>query len=234
VSNLLPWHPRRLNDEILSSWILRVAAGNNVSVRSLCAWLGNDQPVAALDRMAHTSPLMDSIAEGIGVEKEQIIECLPSSLHGLSRTPVYRPRGAAPMPWCLWQGSYGVMGNQYCPTCLGEKGHHQLPWSIAIYTCCLRHSCFLRESCPHCGKPFRSASRFLNSSLVNPEKDLQRCAYCNRSVDNCAPSERADKRTLRLCHVLGSLATKSSCESFFGCWRDFSTLCAVRLPQRTT
>ncbi|WP_429632292.1 TniQ family protein [Tunturiibacter psychrotolerans] len=88
MSNLLPWHPRRLNDEILSSWILRIAAGNNVSVRSLCEWLGNDQPVAALDRMAHTSPLMDSIAYAIGVEKEQVIECLPSSLHGLSRTPV--------------------------------------------------------------------------------------------------------------------------------------------------
>jgi TniQ len=120
------------------------------------------------------------------------------------------------MQWHLWQdGSYGAMGNQYCPACLGEKGHHQLPWSVSIYTCCLRHSCFLRENCPHCGKSFRSASRFLNSSLVDPGKDLRRCAYCNRSVANSAPSERADKRTLRLCHVLGSLVRTSSCESFF-------------------
>ncbi|WP_353064404.1 TniQ family protein [Tunturiibacter psychrotolerans] len=118
VSNLLPWHPRRLNDEILSSWILRIAAGNNVSVRSLCAWLGNDQPVAALDRMAYTSPFIDSIAEAIGVEKEQVIECLPSSLHGLSRTPVYRSLGgAAPMPWRLCQGgSYGLMGKPVLPS----------------------------------------------------------------------------------------------------------------------
>jgi hypothetical protein len=121
------------------------------------------------------------------------------------------------MPWRLWQGtSNGLMGNQYCPTCLRETGHHQLLWSIALNPCCLRHNCFLRESCPHCGKPFRSASRFLNSNLANPEKDLQRCAYCNRSVANCAPSERADKRILRLCHVLGSLVRKSSCEGFFG------------------
>jgi hypothetical protein len=81
-----------------------------VSVRSLCEWLGNDQPVAALDRMAHTSPLIDSIAEAIGVEKEQVIECLPSSLHGLSGTPVYKPGRASPMPWRLWQGtSHGLM-----------------------------------------------------------------------------------------------------------------------------
>jgi hypothetical protein len=216
VSNLLPWHPRRLNDEILSSWMLRIAA--DLSVRRLCGWLGDDQPVRALDdSMAHTDPLIDSIAEAVGVEKEQVIECLPSSLHGLSRTPVYRPGRASPMPWRLWQGTAnGKVGNQYCPACLQETGHHQLPWTIAIYTCCLRHNCFLRESCPHCGKPFRGASRFLNLDFVNPARDLQRCAYCNRSVANYAPSERADKKTLRLCHVLGSLVGKSSCENFFG------------------
>jgi hypothetical protein len=101
VSNLLPWHPRRLNDEILSSWMLRIAAGNDQSVRRLCVWLGDDQPVRALDWMAHTNPLIDSIAEAVGVEKEQVIECLPSSLHGLSRILVYRPGRASPMPWRL-------------------------------------------------------------------------------------------------------------------------------------
>ena len=210
--------------------MLRIAAGNDQSVRRLCVWLGDDQPVRALDWMAHTNPLIDSIAEAVGVEKEQVIECLPSSLHGLSRILVYRPGRASPMPWRLWQGKLGRnMGNQYCPTCLRETGHHQLPWPIAIYTCCLRHNCFLRESCPHCGKPFRGASRFLNSDFVNPGKDLQRCAYCNRSVANYAPSERADKKTLRLCHVLGSLVRKSVVRIFLVCWRDFFTLCAVRL-----
>ncbi|WP_353064490.1 TniQ family protein [Tunturiibacter psychrotolerans] len=192
VSNLLPWHPRRLDDEILSSWILRIAAGNNVSVRSLCAWLGNDQPVAALDRMAYTSPFIDSIAEAIGVEKEQVIECLPSSLHGLSRTPVYRPLGAAPMPWRLWQGSYGVMGNQYCPTCLGEKGHHQLPWSIAIYTCCLRHSCFLRESCPHCGNHFEVRLDFSTRAWLIQERT---CNGALTAIDQSLVAHHPSART---------------------------------------
>jgi hypothetical protein len=78
--------------------------------------LGNDQPVRALDRLADTNPLIDSIAEAVGVEKEQVIECLPSSLHGLSKTPVYRRGPAAPMPWRLWQGgSYGLMAEGLLP-----------------------------------------------------------------------------------------------------------------------
>jgi hypothetical protein len=198
VSNLLPWHPRRFNDEILSSWILRIAAGNNVSVRSLCAWLGNDQPVAALDRMAYTSSFIDSVAESIGVEKEQVIECLPSSLHGLSRTPVYRSRGE-PRP---------------CRGICGKTGHTVL-WVTSIAQ--------LREIISKC----ISISQLV---LVNPGKNLQRCAYCNRSVANCAPSERADKSTLRLCHACWAhWSGHPVVRVFLRCWQDFSTLCAVRL-----
>jgi hypothetical protein len=119
------------------------------------------------------------------------------------------------MQWRLWQGtSDRNLVNQCCPACLRELGYHQLPWTVAIYTCCLRHYSFLGESCPHCGRAFQSASRFLNSDFVNPGRDLQRCANCNRSVVN-VPSERADEKTLRLSHVLDSLVGKPSCEDFF-------------------
>jgi TniQ len=69
VSNLLPWHPGGLKDEILSSWMLRIAAGNDVSVRSICAWLGNDDQIWTLDSMADSNPLINSIAVAVGVEK---------------------------------------------------------------------------------------------------------------------------------------------------------------------
>ena len=49
ASNLLPWHPRRLDDEILSSWMLSIASGNGISVRSLCAWLGSDDRIREID-----------------------------------------------------------------------------------------------------------------------------------------------------------------------------------------
>ena len=94
MSNLLPWHPGRLNDEILSSWMLRIAAGNDVSVRSLCAWLGNDDQIWTLDSMADSNPLINSIAVAVGVEKETVIQCLRPSLYGrrfrvLAETELY-------------------------------------------------------------------------------------------------------------------------------------------------
>jgi hypothetical protein len=46
VSSLLPCHPHRLNNEILSSWMLSIASDNGVSVRRLC---GTPQEFEYLD-----------------------------------------------------------------------------------------------------------------------------------------------------------------------------------------
>ncbi|WP_433974825.1 TniQ family protein [Tunturiibacter lichenicola] len=83
ASNLLPWHPRRLDDEILSSWMLSIASGNGISVRSLCAWLGTDDWVREIDSMEPYNPLVNHIAEAAGVEKDIFIKSLPSGLYGL-------------------------------------------------------------------------------------------------------------------------------------------------------
>jgi hypothetical protein len=61
--------------------MLRIAAGNDVSVRSLCAWLGNDDQIWTLDSMADSNPLINSIAVAVGVEKETVIQCLRPSLY---------------------------------------------------------------------------------------------------------------------------------------------------------
>jgi TniQ len=119
ASNLLPWHPRRLDDEILSSWMLRIASGNGISVRSLCAWLGiDDDWVREIDSMDPYNPLVNHIAEAAGVEKEIVVKSLPSGLYGLfgesisstdwSWNPQWRLRGGTPP---------NNVGNQYCPIC---------------------------------------------------------------------------------------------------------------------
>jgi TniQ len=158
---LLPRHPPRRDGEILSTWMLRVASAHVNSVRELCKWLGR----------GYDNPLVGSIAEAVGVAKKVVIESLPSSFYGLYR----KSTSHVPLEWTsfgrIWGGtSSPKFGNQYCPACLREFGHYQLRWTFAIYTCCLRHRCFLRDSCPHCGKVFRGADRLFNSYIVNAAK----------------------------------------------------------------
>src|SRR5258708_36090847 len=116
--------------------MLRVAAGNDVSVRSLCAWLGNDQ-IWTLDSMADSNPLINSIAVAVGVETETVIQCLRPSLYGLFGKPISQTGAAAlksPGLWRRWEGpSDRHRVSQYCPICLRQSGHHQLSWTIGVY-----------------------------------------------------------------------------------------------------
>jgi hypothetical protein len=107
------------------------------------------------------------------------------------------------------------LGNQYCPIYLREFGHYQLSWTIAVYSCCLQHKCFLRDQCPHCGKTFLGAARFFDSCRANPKRDLQLCAYCGRSVVNHEPYELADEKTLKLTYMLDSLVRNPACVDYF-------------------
>ncbi len=45
-----------------------------------------------------------------------------------------------------------VIRNQfkYCPVCICESHHHKLFWMLEPVTCCLKHKCFLRDSCSMC------------------------------------------------------------------------------------
>jgi hypothetical protein len=170
VSNLLPWHPRRLNDEILSSWMLRIAAGNGRSVRSLCAWLGNGDQIWTLDSMAHSNPLINSIAAAVRVEKQTVIECLRPSLYELFGRPISQTGGDFEIFWIV--APVGTPSDrhrvsQFCPICLRQFGHRQLSWTIGVYSCCVQYKRFLQQRCPHCGKLFRAASRLFRSDTIS-------------------------------------------------------------------
>jgi hypothetical protein len=74
---ILTIHPHRQRDEILSSWMLRIASGNIVSVFDLCKCLNIPYE---LDSFKPDHPVIDSLAEAFGVQREVIIQALPSSL----------------------------------------------------------------------------------------------------------------------------------------------------------
>jgi TniQ len=182
---ILPSHPHRQRDEMLSSWILRIASGNIVSVLDLCEWLNIDYPYE-LDSLSLDSPHIDSLAEAFGVQREVIIEALPFGLQ-----------------------------KQYCPICLHDSGHYQVSWTCAFYCCCVRHRCFLRDSCPHCGKPIGGAWRRFYWRVSNPTKELQLCVYCERSLLDCEKPELATDHTVKLTEILDLLVRNPDCDGFF-------------------
>lgn len=119
----LPKRPPPLQDELLSSWITRLAGANHCSVPELCGYLGlvGECPPETWNELA-----------GADIERVGAISgFLPSDMH---RMLVSR-RADFPVE-CISRSDF-----QFCPTCRNETPgvslrHWRYAWSIVCKTCC--------------------------------------------------------------------------------------------------
>jgi hypothetical protein len=154
----LPFAPRPYCDELLSSWLLRVAAANLVSLQELLDgfkdrygpvlinvpvdYAISDAAVTALAKFCRVAP-----------EKIQALDLRPRAAH-LSPVLLLRyPQDPAlfSCPRC----SLRRVRYAYCRLCLAKQSsiHVRWDWSIACLIRCARHRAPLLDGCPACGEP---------------------------------------------------------------------------------
>ena len=107
----LPKRPQPLQDELLSSWITRLASANHCSVPELCAYLG---------LVGECPPEMWNELAGVNIERLGAISgVLPNDMHRM----LLARRADFPVE-CISRSDF-----QYCPMCRNA-------WSIVCKTCC--------------------------------------------------------------------------------------------------
>lgn len=134
-----PFAPLPRNDELLSSYLCRIAAAHGATpMRFTGLHLGEHIWTRDIDR---TPPrgLTEAVACGAG----------------LSESRVRAMQLTAPLGWVSCVGVYHRMrrrhGLRYCPACLQEEAAYLRQWRCAWVTCCWRHGLWLWDSCPACG-----------------------------------------------------------------------------------
>jgi TniQ len=176
-----PLHPAPLDDEPLSSWIIRLAAAYELEPLAFChnalAW--SNQRLDELDDCPPAA-LIETLAEHTGWSISRV-EAM--ALHAYEGTVFKRLALAAPQaisawlprfhpdrrlgddrasdrrqwrqltPWLLPRESTAAM--PFCPLCLAEGPvvYPRMAWRLALTTVCRRHAVVLRESCPACAEP---------------------------------------------------------------------------------
>lgn len=119
----LPKRPRPFRDELLSSWIARLAGANHCSVPELCGYLelASECPPETFNELA-----------GANIERLCAISGLPpSDMHRM----LLARRADFPVE-CISRSDF-----QYCPMCRKETPgvslrHWRYAWSIVCKTCC--------------------------------------------------------------------------------------------------
>ena len=186
---LWPVHPHPLPDELLSSWMIRLARANGFKVHNFCAlFFGKDRQIWNRD-IDHHAPawLTDRLAALSGIAPERI---RATTLRAFESVLFERFVAAGGNRWILPLGVFHRArrgyGQQFCGQCLAEDREPYLrrAWRLAVVVLCVRHGVMLEDRCQACGRSLAPHRADMVSRAGFPERtDLSRCAYCRAKLD---------------------------------------------------
>jgi TniQ len=193
TQSLWPIRYKPLPDELLSSWLVRLAHGHGIKVQTFCNLIfGNKRQVwnRDIDRLA-PSWLIAELAERTGTPFKTAQSTTLRAYEGLLY-PRFKPTGT--LTWIqtlkMYHRKREGHGMQFCSQCLREDAepYFRKSWRIAFNTYCSKHGCMLRDRCPSCQSAVVFHRMDVGNARIFADQSLVACHACQ--FDLCkAPIE---------------------------------------------
>lgn len=153
-------------DELLSSWLHRIASANGVAPRDFARVLGlRHRMWSARFDLKLQDDVLDQLSEGSGIPRDRLssMALQPCDYRHMPLPLVIKARRAA----STWL--------QFCPACLGsdQPPYFRRRWRHSTRISCFIHGCGLRDRCPSC---HRGITAFAQPRLVG-QHVCTSCAY---------------------------------------------------------
>jgi hypothetical protein len=178
-----PAHPQPLDDELFSSWLVRLAQANGLKLNTLGlhVW-GKTQPIwnRDIDRSA-SHKIVDAFCSKTGAPHERAWGTTLWGYEGILYEK-HNPNGNT--KWILPAGVYHRTrrrkGLMYCPLCLFEdkEPYFRRRWRLAFQTICGKHGTLMQDACPACGAPVAFFRRELGNRDIVTVDSLTLCHQC--------------------------------------------------------
>lgn len=180
-------HPKPKDGEILSSWIIRIAADCGMTANEFCrTTLNIPKPnLRETDRFPEES-LLKALSEGTGVPAGRIAQASMAVEEGY----VFSRTGSGETYWTITpltshsKITEYTQGMAYCPDCLSsdEVPYYRKSWQYAFNPICTIHHTPLKSSCPHCNRPFTFLQPAANKKIKSLPLKISSCWSCGGDV----------------------------------------------------
>ena len=191
---LWPAHIKPQPDELLSSWLVRLAMAHASKLHTFCSIIWPRKQIwnRDIDRSADPE-LLQTLSDRTATSIERV---RATTLAAYESVLYEEHKNLGPAAWITPVGVYHrthtKCGLQFCPHCLAEdeKPYYRRKWRLAFMVACERHHTLLHDRCPGC----HGAINFHRDELGNFRKfaaeSLTTCNHCGldlRTVPEMAP-----------------------------------------------
>lgn len=180
---LWPAHPKPQEDELLSSWLVRLARANGLKLHTFCdiAWPHKAIWTRDIDKSADEEVLTilaDKTATPLNLVYKTVLKAYEGRLYE-------KHNSSGNTKWILPVGIYHRIrhryGMQLCPRCLADDAepYFRRRWRLAFVTVCEIHGNMLIDRCPTCISPIiyhRCGLDFESIAL---------CSACGHDLRKC-------------------------------------------------
>lgn len=154
---LWPIHLKPYDEELLSSWLIRLCRAYGAEPDRLCAAIWRHPAFWQRDIDKGTyDHILQVLADQTATPPARVLE---TTFRGYPGFPTWELDHNRRAPWVL---SIGLRGGrrqrpwlQYCPYCLqnDDEPYFRRHWRLAFVTVCTQHRCRLLDRCLNCAAP---------------------------------------------------------------------------------
>jgi hypothetical protein len=185
MANLTIWPVRYkpLSDELLSSWLVRIAHGHGLKVQTFCNLIfGNRLQVwnRDIDRLGPTW-LIESLAQHTATTPERASMTTLRMYEGIL---YHKFKSSGHLQWLqslsMYHRTREGYGQQFCPACLALDPvvYFRKSWRTAIKTMCIEHQCLLVDRCHNCNAAVSFHRIDMGKGAWNEAASMRLCHSC--------------------------------------------------------
>lgn len=201
---LWPVHPQPLPDELLSSWLIRLAHGNGLKVQSFYGgWLGRTFAMwnRDIDRLAPLD-LIAALSSSTGIPASVLTAHSIRSFAGITSEEV-SPGGHTDwlMPLQVYHRTRNGYGLMFCRSCLRQdrEPYFRRQWRMALTTCCTLHGQLLLDRCTNCQSPVQPhRADMVRRRGLAAQVAMTRCACCGVDLRRGTMADLAPAKLIEL------------------------------------
>jgi TniQ len=180
---LWPVHLKPKPDELLTSWLVRLAMAHAQKLHTFCSIAWPEKPIwnRDIDKAADVE-IIQVLSTKTGTPRERVRTTTLAAYEGV----LYEKHNRfGPTPWVMPVGVFHrtrkQYGLQYCPHCLSEDGepYYRRRWRLAFVVLCNEHNRLLRDRCPTCQAPINFHRNELGNHKKRVTVSLVHCYACD-------------------------------------------------------